>query len=132
MCGHVATRHRRLVLGLVARQDVIRRTPGVHEHDVHVAPEVAKQVCEDLQSFANYGFPESHAWSFALIAYATAWLKAHYPVEFLQLPEEVLTTTMIHHQHFFPLMNEHGKLQPVFLAVLNMEGDRPELISRNL
>ena len=38
---------------------------------------------EDLQSFANYGFPESHAWSFALIAYATAWLKTHYPTEFL-------------------------------------------------
>ena len=52
--------------------------------------------------------------------------------EFLQLPEEVLTTTMIHHQHFFPLVNDHGKLQPVFLAVLNMEGDKPELISRNL
>jgi glycyl-tRNA synthetase beta chain len=52
--------------------------------------------------------------------------------EFLALPEEVLTTTMIHHQHFFPLVNDHGKLQPVFLAVLNMEGDKPELISRNL
>ena len=43
---------------------------------------VAARICEDLQSFANYGFPESHAWSFALIAYATAWLKAHYPAEF--------------------------------------------------
>jgi error-prone DNA polymerase len=30
-------------------------------------------------TFANYGFPESHAWSFALIAYATAYLKARYP-----------------------------------------------------
>jgi glycyl-tRNA synthetase beta chain len=52
--------------------------------------------------------------------------------EFLTLPEEVLTTTMIHHQHFFPVANDQGKLQPVFLAVLNMEGDRPELIARNL
>ena len=52
--------------------------------------------------------------------------------EFLSLPEEVLTTTMIHHQHFVPLVNDQGKLQPVFLAVLNMEGDKPELISRNL
>jgi glycyl-tRNA synthetase beta chain len=52
--------------------------------------------------------------------------------EFLSLPEEVLTTTMIHHQHFFPVVNDQGKLQPVFLAVLNMEGDRPELIARNL
>lgn len=47
-----------------------------------VEPDIAKQICEDLQSFANYGFPESHAWSFALIAYATAWLKTHYPTEF--------------------------------------------------
>jgi glycyl-tRNA synthetase beta chain len=52
--------------------------------------------------------------------------------EFLTLPEEVLTTTMIHHQHFFPLVNDQGRLQPVFLAVLNMESDRPDLISRNL
>jgi error-prone DNA polymerase len=47
-----------------------------------IGEQVAGQICEDLQSFANYGFPESHAWSFALIAYATAWLKAHYPAAF--------------------------------------------------
>src|SRR5581483_616787 len=44
--------------------------------------DVAKKICDDLVSFANYGFPESHAWSFALIAYVTAFLKAHYPTEF--------------------------------------------------
>jgi error-prone DNA polymerase len=48
-----------------------------------MTPEVADRICEDLVSFANYGFPESHAWSFAIIAFATAWLKAHYPTEFL-------------------------------------------------
>ena len=48
-----------------------------------MTPEIADKICEDLVSFANYGFPESHAWSFALIAFATAWLKAHYPTEFL-------------------------------------------------
>ena len=47
-----------------------------------VEESVATGIVEDLKSFANYGFPESHAWSFALIAYATAWLKAHYPAEF--------------------------------------------------
>ncbi len=47
-----------------------------------VAEPVATGIVEDLKSFANYGFPESHAWSFALIAYATGWLKAHYPAEF--------------------------------------------------
>jgi error-prone DNA polymerase len=44
-----------------------------------VAENVADEVVQDLHSFANYGFPESHAWSFALIAYATAYLKANYP-----------------------------------------------------
>jgi error-prone DNA polymerase len=43
---------------------------------------VAARIAEDLKSFANYGFPESHAWSFALIAYATGYLKAHYTAEF--------------------------------------------------
>jgi len=47
-----------------------------------VAPATAEGVVEDLLSFSNYGFPESHAWSFALIAYATAYLKAHHPAAF--------------------------------------------------
>jgi error-prone DNA polymerase len=47
-----------------------------------LSEEMATKICDDLLSFANYGFPESHAWSFALIAYATAYLKAHHPTEF--------------------------------------------------
>ncbi len=52
--------------------------------------------------------------------------------EFLKLPAEVLTTTMIHHQHFFPVASDQGALLPVFLAVLNMESDHPEVIARNM
>ena len=52
--------------------------------------------------------------------------------EFLTLPEEVLTTTMIHHQHFFPITNDQGRLAPVFLAVLNIEPEQPEVIARNM
>jgi glycyl-tRNA synthetase beta chain len=55
-----------------------------------------------------------------------------FPEEFLKLPEEVLTTTMIHHQHFFPITNDQGRLLPVFLAVLNMEPVQPEIVSRNM
>src|SRR5262245_33361757 len=55
----------------------------------------------------------------------------HISVEFLQLPEEVLTTTMIHHQHFFPVVDDEGKLKPAFLAVVNMEPEKPEIIARN-
>ena len=51
--------------------------------------------------------------------------------EFLDLPEEVLATTMIHHQHWFPVTDESGRLKPAFLAVANLEPERPELISRN-
>ncbi len=39
----------------------------------------AEQVFEQIRGFGEYGFPESHAASFALIAYATAWMKCHYP-----------------------------------------------------
>ena len=52
--------------------------------------------------------------------------------EFLKLPEEVLTTTMIHHQHFFPVNTDRGQLMPVFLAVLNMQPEQPEVIAVNM
>lgn len=47
-----------------------------------VAPEVQARVIESIGSFALYGFPESHAISFALIAYASCWLKVHRTAEF--------------------------------------------------
>jgi glycyl-tRNA synthetase beta chain len=58
-------------------------------------------------------------------------IAGHFPVEFLHLPEEVLTTTMIHHQHYFPVVDEDGKLKPAFLAVTNMQPEKPEIIARN-
>ncbi|MEM9081358.1 MAG: error-prone DNA polymerase [Verrucomicrobiota bacterium] len=47
-----------------------------------VDPEIQTKIVNAIQSFALYGFPESHAISFGLIAYASTWLKAHRPVEF--------------------------------------------------
>src|SRR3546814_9160783 len=41
--------------------------------------EVAEQTVKQLEGFGSYGFPESHAASFALIAYASAWLKCWHP-----------------------------------------------------
>jgi glycyl-tRNA synthetase beta chain len=60
-----------------------------------------------------------------------AVVAGHFPVDFLELPEEVLATTMIHHQHYFPVVDEDGKLKPAFLAVMNMQPERPEIIARN-
>jgi glycyl-tRNA synthetase beta chain len=51
--------------------------------------------------------------------------------EFLSLPEEVLTTTLIHHQHYFPIEGEDGKLRNAFLAVINTEPDNERTIARN-
>ena len=48
-----------------------------------IAEEFAERVFEQIRGFGEYGFPESHAASFALIAYGTSWLKCHYPVAFL-------------------------------------------------
>ena len=42
----------------------------------------AEQIITSITSFALYGFPESHAASFALLAYASAYLKVHYPAAF--------------------------------------------------
>ena len=42
----------------------------------------AEQIVAAIASFALYGFPESHAASFALLAYASAYLKVHYPAAF--------------------------------------------------
>ena len=47
-----------------------------------IEQEFAERVFDQIRGFGDYGFPESHAASFALIAYATSWMKCHYPAEF--------------------------------------------------
>ncbi|HJZ77270.1 MAG TPA: glycine--tRNA ligase subunit beta, partial [Vicinamibacterales bacterium] len=54
-----------------------------------------------------------------------------FPLEFLELPEEVLTTTLVHHQHYFPVEGDDGKLRNAFLAVINTEPDNERSIARN-
>ena len=59
------------------RERLVRRmtAKGIEE-------EFAQRVFDQIRGFGEYGFPESHAASFALIAYATAWMKCHYPEVF--------------------------------------------------
>ncbi len=68
-----------------------RRTGRIERHHARlvermgekgIAREFAERVFEQIRGFGEYGFPESHAASFALIAYATAYLRRHYPAEF--------------------------------------------------
>jgi error-prone DNA polymerase len=61
--GRIERHHARLVQRMTAK--------GITE-------EFAERVFEQIRGFGEYGFPESHAASFALIAYATAWMKRHH------------------------------------------------------
>jgi DNA polymerase-3 subunit alpha len=54
---------------------------GAVERDI--APETAKFIFDLMEKFAGYGFNKSHSASYALIAYQTAWLKAHYPAAYM-------------------------------------------------
>jgi len=59
--------HRKLVDGMLARG---------------LSREFAEQVFNQIRGFGEYGFPESHAASFALLVYVSAWLKHHHPAAF--------------------------------------------------
>jgi len=48
-----------------------------------VDPKVAGDIFSLMEKFAGYGFNKSHSAAYALLAYQTAWLKAHYPTEFM-------------------------------------------------
>jgi len=47
-----------------------------------ISQEFAQQIFNQIQGFGEYGFPESHSASFALLVYISGWLKCHYPAAF--------------------------------------------------
>ena len=47
-----------------------------------LSAEFAERVFQQIRGFGEYGFPESHAASFALLVYVSAWLKYYYPAAF--------------------------------------------------
>lgn len=57
-----------------------RLLTGMAERDIPAG--VAEEVYEKILGFASFGFPESHAQSFAHLVYASSWLKRHYPAAF--------------------------------------------------
>lgn len=48
-----------------------------------IPADVAEKIFDEMTDFAKYAFNKSHAACYAVVAYQTAWLKAHYPVEFM-------------------------------------------------
>lgn len=53
---------------------------GAHERGIDAA--VATQIFDKLKAFSDFGFPESHSYSFAYLVYASSWLKVHQPAAF--------------------------------------------------
>ena len=62
------------------KQIEVRLRAGMEKRGI--GSEAADQIVRSITSFALYGFPESHAASFALLVYVSAYLKAHYPAAF--------------------------------------------------
>jgi len=82
----------------LAEADLLRKAIGKKKREIMVAegekflkragehgtsPKKAKELWSLIEPFARYGFNKSHAVAYALVAYKTAYLKAHYPVDFL-------------------------------------------------
>jgi glycyl-tRNA synthetase beta chain len=54
-----------------------------------------------------------------------------YPTIFLELPAEVLATTLVHHQHYFPVVDDSGRLKEAFLAIVNTRPTDERVIAKN-
>lgn len=78
--------------------DLLRRAMGKKKHEEMakhrtifiqraskqaISPELAGTIFDLMEKFAGYGFNKSHSVSYAILTYQTAWLKAHYPCEFM-------------------------------------------------
>jgi error-prone DNA polymerase len=57
-----------------------RLMAGMQERGIR--PEYAERIAKQIQGFGEYGFPESHAASFAHLVYVSSWLKCHWPAAF--------------------------------------------------
>ncbi len=64
------------------RMEALRARFMVGAHERGITADVAHQIFDKLKAFADFGFPESHSFSFAYLVYASSWLKAHKPAAF--------------------------------------------------
>jgi len=64
------------------RMEALRARFMVGANEKGVTADVAHQIFDKLKAFSDFGFPESHSFSFAYLVYASAWLKAHQPAAF--------------------------------------------------
>ncbi len=75
----------RKVMGKKMRDEIPKQRQMFTEGAIKngIDGEVAKSIFDQMEKFASYGFNKSHAAAYSLVSYQTAYLKAHYPVEFM-------------------------------------------------
>jgi DNA polymerase-3 subunit alpha len=75
----------RKVMGKKQREEIPKQREKFTKGAVAngISEDVAKSIFDQMEKFASYGFNKSHAAAYSLISYQTAYLKAHYPVEFM-------------------------------------------------
>ena len=85
-------------------------------------PEFAAALFSQIEGFAEYGFPESHAASFALLAYASAWMKCHHPAAFLAALLNSQPMGFYSASHLVQDARRHGvEIRPVDVMVSDWE-----------
>ncbi len=113
--------------------------------------EFAESIFAQIQGFGEYGFPESHSASFALLVYASAWLKCHEPAAFLcallnsqpmgfYSPSQLVQDAKRHHVQVLPVdvaisnwdstLEGDGSTAPVRLGLSLVRGMREESAAR--
>ena len=75
----------RRAMGKKKPEEMAKQRAIFNEGDIKggIDGHLANQIFDLMEKFAGYGFNKSHSAAYALLAYQTAWLKAHYPAEFM-------------------------------------------------
>ena len=99
-----------------------------------IRQEFAEHVFAQIRGFGEYGFPESHAASFAHIAYATAYLRCHYPAEFtcallnaqpmgFYSPSTIVNDARIHGVEVRPVSMRHSRWDCTLEEIAGADGN---------
>ena len=90
-----------------------------------IPPDVAQRIYNQINAFADYGFPESHAASFALLAYASAYIKCHYPASFTCALLNHWPMGFYHPATVLKDAQRHGvRMLPIDVTISALEHDR--------
>ncbi len=111
----------------LSRSDLVRRAMSKKKADVmdeerrnfvlgcierNISKQAADAIFDEMTDFAKYAFNKSHAAAYAVIGYQTAWLKVHYPVQFMAA---LMTSVMDSSEKIAEYINECKKMGIVVL-----------------